>query len=448
MHHNNIQKELEGLLFCDHEIAIILSDYFEEYNLIEKDKVKFIYKIVMKVKYFIKYYFFILKNLLFSKKKTIVNFHGSLIVTNNRRHYKEIIFPLLGKIDMNFMILSSFKDCDNNHKMIDVSQTGHFDFFIWYKEYIKYKINFSNYLSIYFNKNGLFYNKYFYQYILAYQSSQLIRACSFFDNNLISFVLTDFDRGHISSPFILAANQKNINSFTFIHGVPTIENGYYPFIARNIFVWGDYQKNMFEKIINKSQKLLNVGKHWQHNFKKHGDGNVIIALKGDDKIDFDLFLQWNDFATILKQNGKNLFFRPHPNCNVIEIEKIATRFPNIKIDFFNIEGSKLSYDIVICNETSFAFDALYNDCFVVLLTNKIKKESLNEMLINNKCVFVAKNILEIEELFLSQDFEIIFEKTKADKESFKSLYWSAIGEKSIFNIIIKLNEDISRTLCL
>ena len=431
MHQSRLLKELEKLEFSELKIAMTLSDYLEDYNLRSNSDVSRYSRAFETLKYFVKYFNVILKSLLRPQKNYTNNLLGHLFVSSNKRNYDKIISPLVQSFENTLVISPHFGNKDSTINTFNENLVGYYQFWNWYSLFSPVYDDFDSLVSIYFTDNDLYYNRNFFKYIFAVQTTKVLRAHSFIANNSIKSVIVDFDRSHICSPFILVANQKKIPTYTFIHGVPTLNNGYFPFIALNIFIWGNHQRKLFEKLIEPHQHLFDVGKHWQILLNRNKFQNVIIALNGDEVVESDLLYKWDKFANILKSHGKILYIRPHPANDRKRIIDIAKKFKNITLD---LDNGNLSYDILVCSETSFAFDAVYGESLVLIFENYIKKGSLNEFLLMNKVAYDVGSMLELEDILFGDNCEIVYKLLIDNIIDFKREHWSVIGKDSLSTI--------------
>jgi hypothetical protein len=81
----------------------------------------------------------------------------------------------------------------------------------------------------------------------------------FFSKNNFKVVVVDFDRDDKNSPLILAAKHNNIFTATLQHGVMNPPYGFYPILADEIWVYGNYSKSILINYGLNPNKIKIVG---------------------------------------------------------------------------------------------------------------------------------------------------------------------------------------------
>lgn len=181
----------------------------------------------------------------------------------------------------------------------------------------------------------------------------------------VKLVVVDFDRKKRASCIVLAAKKNKIHTISLQHGVINPPYGFYPVIADEILVWGDFHKEMLISFGQNSSTIKVVGNPMAQIYndqKKIYNSNKIInigvALNPiDDKINKEFVKLITNYLT-----SDKIIIKLHPTLKkekwMYEVEK-----ENVKVidsetitnaEFFN------SLDILIVGNSGIGYEALIN----------------------------------------------------------------------------------------
>jgi hypothetical protein len=183
---------------------------------------------------------------------------------NDRPHCNALIDPIY----FEFRKLADIYSKSDSSNSIKVHITKHLNIihfiqiFIFLLKYYKRILQCYKRNSFLVNNTNLFTTLYI-------QLIALTNWTDFFCKSSIKIIITDFDRDFVTAPMILAANKLGLNTVTLVHGVIDPPYAYIPVLAKQIWCWGQYQKDQFIKFNTDSEKIKIVGCPIAKIYKRH-----------------------------------------------------------------------------------------------------------------------------------------------------------------------------------
>ncbi|NQW07354.1 MAG: hypothetical protein HQ480_02505 [Candidatus Pelagibacter sp.] len=459
---NILEKEINKATFKNINVGYLLSDYLEGQLLIDSSSKlnresfslknnlinifrSFYFFLKIIYKFFISYFKENRHDFTFPKKYNV------LTLISNHTHISNINMPLMSyDEEISTIVFYNLKEVNfkspPNVKLIDYNKFNYFNESEWRNEFWKMAIKWGKIIRKLKKEHNIRLNTNFLLFVLSVQTQKLMTFLSLFKENPPNLVITEYDRNDIASVIVTSANHFQIPTFTFIHGVPLLNNNVYPFLAQNIMCYGKIQYQKFKDIISHTQKLLIVGCHFnspkliEESFSTKI--NVTFALSGvhmkniDDIIDF--------CETISKNKNLNGIVKLHPSRNKNIFKKLINDYPLISfVDRSDHEYDKIiqKQDIAVINETSYAFDSLlFGSNVIIYSKNDLAPDSLNEELVINAKIPVAKSIDELTSLLvlITTDSDYL-KNMNSYRQDFVNNYYDSIGEESLNKVKDVLN---------
>ncbi|WP_010228318.1 hypothetical protein [Gillisia marina] len=72
-------------------------------------------------------------------------------------------------------------------------------------------------------------------------------------------IVVDYDRSFTMSAIVLAARSKGLKTVTLIHSTINTSYGYHPFLAENVWCWGEIQRNQLKSMGVEEYQISLVG---------------------------------------------------------------------------------------------------------------------------------------------------------------------------------------------
>ena len=293
------------------------------------------------------------------------------------------------------------------------------------------------------------------------QFSALFYYKEFFKQKSIPFVLCEYDQYNEIAALILAAKEEGIPTYTQTHGLLNSQLAYTPLIAENIFVWGQYHKELLKSWgIDEAnihvcgavqyQQVEDLNPTRSSLLKSYGLKKRVISLATNpmqSEIKEALILFVEALVALLPKEW-SLVLRPHPSE---QIEPYGARLESKGVKVFDnslmpIQDLLGLSDCVMVWNSAFAVDALVNKIPTVHINlNGIKSDGEVIRLVGEKLIPTfskPSELVEYFKLFHSQSPER-FCIQKEDYDKFKQVYCVATGEEAAENINKHLSQHIN-----
>lgn len=292
------------------------------------------------------------------------------------------------------------------------------------------------------------------QYILAYEL--LIEQLK------PKYILCEYDRNSQCAGLMLLAKNKNIPTYSHMHGVVNHRFGYLPIFADYIFCWGERQKQLLiDKGADPSQLIVSGATQLSNQIKVDQEKvRAKLALGPKQKVVLLATNPVNDeyrnkLARIFCESIKELeelkgVIRLHPSEDLAFYQKFIDEYPNILFDkneVFLFEESFALADLVCVFNSAYGIDALIKNIPVMIINLDDHNLGQAEDLIHQGGSPVAKNKNELRALVLhyfdNQDFrnELLLNQRK-----YVERYCLAFEKSAAKNITICIQEHISSTI--
>ena len=282
-----------------------------------------------------------------------------------------------------------------------------------------------------------------------------------FQSQAVPYIVCEYDQYNEIAAFVLAARESETPTYTQTHGLLNSQFAYTPLIAENIFVWGQYHKQLLlswgidEARIHVSgavqyQRVEDLNSKRNTLLESYGLGQRVISVATNPMqpaVQAALISFVETLLTLLP-NEWSLVLRPHPSE---QMGPYQARLENIGVKVFDnslmpIQELLGLSDCVMVWNSAFAVDALVNKIPTVHIDlNGIESEGEVIRLVGEKLMPTfskPSELVEYIELFDSQSPERFCMETE-DYERFKQIYCVATGKEAAENIKKHLSQHIN-----
>lgn len=278
-------------------------------------------------------------------------------------------------------------------------------------------------------------------------ATQYFESCSsVFQKSKPRAVVTEYDRNFHNSILVSAANYFDIPTYTFIHGTINDKNAYFPFLAKNIFCWGENQFNTIKSwgvsedsiIISGNQKIRvsNTDTNKTESIKsRFGFSNKPLITLTPNPIgisDRRKFVEgFCESVEMDSDSNYEFCIKLHPSDTKENYIDLMKKHPKIKIfdsDEITFNEMMDTTDIFVIHNSSIGVESLmFGKRVIVLDIVDVPLYNVNE-LVENELVEVVHSPAE---LFAKLSEENIVEREKV-KNFLKRYYYRTNGEAAEF----------------
>jgi hypothetical protein len=277
----------------------------------------------------------------------------------------------------------------------------------------------------------------------------------------VPYVICEYDQYNEIAAFILAARESGIPTYTQTHGLLNSQFAYTPLIAENIFVWGQYHKQLLKSWgIEESKIHVSGAVQYQRVEDLNSKRNTLLESYGLKQRVISLatnpmqptvqaaLISFVEALVPLLPKEWSFILRPHPSEQMkpyqAQLESIGVKVvDNSLMPIQNLLGLS---DLVMVWNSAFAVDALVNKIPTVHIDlNGIKSEGEVIRLVAEKLIpsfSKPAELLEYLEKFDTQNAERFFMQTQ-DYDRFKQVYCVATGKEAAENIKKHLSQHIN-----
>lgn len=264
-------------------------------------------------------------------------------------------------------------------------------------------------------------------YILAIFTIQFKKYISFKNwlvTKNIDLVISDFDRYPSNIPWIMAARSENIKSISLVHGATHPIENYLPVLAEELWVWGEYQKTLFESKGVSNTKIRIIGNpkvsEFQSNvhrkWKCAGLGLTKMSNNERDRL-IELFISGTKFF-------KEKVIKIHPQDSIADYSKYQNSGITIADNNTSVNEFLKNIDVLFVRRSQLGSDALpYNIPIIILCTDNSHLQ--NGQILNEYagCPIISNSEDLKEELDeLKTNNVYLDRRLNKQKEYFRSLY--------------------------
>lgn len=284
----------------------------------------------------------------------------------------------------------------------------------------------------------------------------------FLKDESFPYLLCEYDQYNEIAALILAAKEEGIPTYTQTHGLLNSQFAYTPLIAENIFVWGQYHKQLL-KSWGVDESKIHVSGAVQYQcvedlnsirnslLESYGLKQRVISLATNPMqpvVQAALISFVETLVTLLPKEW-SLVLRPHPSE---QMESYQSRLESKGVKVFDnslmpIQDLLGLSDCVMVWNSAFAVDALVNKIPTVHIDlNGIESEGEVIRLVEEKLIpsfSIPAELLEYLEKIDTQNAERFCMQTE-DYDKFKQAYCVATGEEAVENIKMHLSQHLNK----
>lgn len=270
--------------------------------------------------------------------------------------------------------------------------------------------------------------------------------CKLLEEKKFDLVLTDFDRHPSNVVMVLAARACKVTSVSLVHGATNPYFHYVPVIADQLWVWGNYHLNLFQRISgNTSLSIRIVGNPKAKNFHPK------LSRKWDS-IGFGMTLLEEHHRNALINlfiNGSYLFkkriIKIHPQESVASYEKYSMSDVEIRSGESSAGEFLANLDVLCVRRSQIGSDALPYDIPIIVCDNILNSDLQNGEILNIEAAIpIVNNAEELSEelklLMFNTDY--LNERLNKQRQFCEKLY-SYCNETSVREMSFALNTLIS-----
>ena len=257
--------------------------------------------------------------------------------------------------------------------------------------------------------------------------------------------MVDFDRDNKNAALIAVAKVQKIPSFTLVHGVINPPFGFYPVITDEIWVWGNYQKELLQSFGLEEKRIKVVGNPIAKKqiLKQRSKNKTTFGIALNpmgmsiNKSFLDAIFTHNEltpqFQWIIKLHPsmkKEVYLQDYENENVS-----LKAFDEIdNLTFFE------SIDALFLGNSGIGYEALINDIPLLIGRTSIDSRGHDYIMIEKgKCpdIYDGAEYKKLLEEILT-DSTILNKLLKQERQFLDQEYYHTIGQEAIDNVIEKL----------
>jgi hypothetical protein len=298
---------------------------------------------------------------------------------------------------------------------------------------------------------------------LQVQTQLLMAASKFVDAVNPRAIVTEYDRGGISSCLVLVARQRGIPAVSLIHGAG-LESypsyGFAPILSTYACCWGEaHRHNLMEHGVDPEQLVITGCQSLSRTLEAQQDAarlkiglpvdrpTVLLAtnpIKLEDRKKYALAF----CGAMSRLPEISAVVRLHPAENLAEYKKLIEGFPRVKFlpnDAMSRDESLAAADIVVNHESSFGIDALLKGKLVVVLD------------VLDAPLKVAKDLIELANCPMaksSEELEMVIRKMlsndqwknelRAQAEQYALRYCDSYGQDAVDNVCRVIDQAIEQ----
>jgi hypothetical protein len=282
-----------------------------------------------------------------------------------------------------------------------------------------------------------------------------------FKTQTVPYVVCEYDQYNEVAAFILAARESGIPTYTQTHGLLNSQFAYTPLVAENIFVWGQYHRQLLKSWgVEESNILVSGAVQYTQVRDLNSSRNTLLKSYGLNQRVISLatnpmkptvqaaLISFVEALVTLLPKEWSLVLRPHPSEQMkpyqAQLESIGVKvLDNSLMPIQDLLGLS---DLVMVWNSAFAVDALVNKIPTVHIDlNGIESGGEVIRLVEEKLIpsfSKPAELIEYLEKFDTQNAER-FCMQPEDYDRFKQIYCVATGVEAAENIKKHLSQHIN-----
>jgi hypothetical protein len=262
-----------------------------------------------------------------------------------------------------------------------------------------------------------------------------------------SILVTEYDRGPISAPLVLACKKLSVPTITLIHGAAVMRSpsfGYFPIIADYICCWGDFFRKRSIEHHEPLSKIYMTGCHFQEELPMSTDllispdirSHRILFASSEISEDHNVIRAFCEAVSLIKFALPVI--RLHPSQDKKYFGKFSRNFYGIQIERSTDIKKEDSIDmstIIVTDGSSFGCDAIFRRRAVIVFDPLLRSKANVSDLVENAGCFYTRTKEELIQSILS----ILKNQKKysnyiARSDKFRSSFFCYTGDAALKNV--------------
>lgn len=297
----------------------------------------------------------------------------------------------------------------------------------------------------------------FLLFCLQVQTKHIMAASHFIEAVKPKAIVTEYDRGAMSSGLVLVARQRGIPTVTMIHGAlePYPSYGFAPILSNFACCWGEaHKRNLLEHGVNHESLVITGCQSISRTLDvKQDAARLKIGLLADKPV---VLLATNPiqlkdrlkyalaFCTAMsKLPEMSAIVRLHPAENITEYQELVDRFPQVLFlsnSTISRDESLAAADLVVNHESSFGIDALLKGKLVVILDVLTSPLKVGRELIELAACPSVKSSGELESVIRKIIVDDDWKKALHERaEQYALQYCDSYGQEAVKNVCQVIN---------
>jgi hypothetical protein len=299
---------------------------------------------------------------------------------------------------------------------------------------------------------------------LQVQTKRIMAASQFIQVMQPKVIVTEYDRGAMSSCLVLAARQRGIPAVTLIHGAgvePYPSYGMAPILANFVCCWGDaHERSLLEHGVNHECLVVTGCQSMSRTLDVKQDAArlkiglfldkpVVLLATNPIQLEERLKYAMAFCVAMSKLPAMSAIVRLHPAESIIEYRDLVDRFPQVMFlsnSTITRDESLAAADLIVNHESSFGIDALLKGKLVVILDVLATPLKVARGMIELAGCPIAKSAGELESVIRKINVDDDWKKTLHEKaEKYARQYCDSYGQEAANNVCRVINNAIENS---
>ncbi len=293
--------------------------------------------------------------------------------------------------------------------------------------------------------------------LMLIQAQRLVGIYGLLHKNKPLLVITDHDRQNLNSCLILAANQLEIPTYTFIHGSTHPPKAYLPFLAHNVLCWGQNHVDQFKSLGINTERLLVVGNPKIHKIttSDHTQLKQQLALPDNKRVcllatnNIENGLRWQlarSFCAAFDQLPQwQAVVRLHPLESLSDYEALVQEFPKVTFvsnDQWTVAQTFQVASAIIVHNSVFGLEAMMQQVAVGVMDVLPISLGIGEDFINQAGSPRLEGSADLVYWLRKMEQASSLEQQVRQSHDYTANHCSALGTEAAHNIFTYLKHHV------